>query len=85
MREAYQVARNNDGARGIDGVTFGAIEESGAEGFLVQIRDELVTNTYRPMQPRQWALDNRVGYKVFQRSPASRCSRSLTFQNALPS
>src|ERR1017187_359406 len=48
LREAYQMARSNDGAPGIDGVTFEAIEESGAEGFLVQIRDELVTNTYRP-------------------------------------
>src|SRR5579863_6265384 len=53
LREAYQMARSNDGAPGIDGVTFGAIGESGAEGFLVQIRDELVTNTYRPMQPRK--------------------------------
>src|SRR5665647_731282 len=46
LREAYQMARSNDGAPGIDGVTFEAIEESGAESFLVQIRDELVTNTY---------------------------------------
>src|SRR6266545_5204737 len=53
LREAYQMARSNDGAPGIDGVTFEAIEESGAENFLVQIRDELVTNTYRPMQARK--------------------------------
>src|SRR5664279_5210347 len=38
LREAYQMARSNDGAPGIDGVTFEAIEESGAESFLVQIR-----------------------------------------------
>ena len=50
LQEAYQMARKNDGAPGIDGVTFEAIEEGGAESFLVQIRDELVTNTYRPMQ-----------------------------------
>ncbi|MFZ1005959.1 MAG: reverse transcriptase domain-containing protein [Candidatus Sulfotelmatobacter sp.] len=53
LREAYRMARSNDGAPGIDGVTFEAIEESGAEGFLTQIRDELVTNTYRPMRARK--------------------------------
>ncbi len=49
--EAYQMAKKNNGAPGIDGVTFEAIEESGAEMFLQQIRDELVTNTYRPTPP----------------------------------
>jgi len=53
LREAYRMARSNNGAPGIDGVTFEAIEENGAESFLVQIRDELVTNTYRPMQARK--------------------------------
>src|SRR6266852_5102962 len=41
LREAYQMAKSNDGAPGIDGVTFEAIEESGAENFLTQIREEL--------------------------------------------
>jgi RNA-directed DNA polymerase len=53
LREAYQMARSNDGAPGIDGVTFEAIEESGTESFLRQIREELVTNTYRPMRARR--------------------------------
>src|ERR1700683_773461 len=53
LREAYQMARSNDGAPGIDGVTFAAIEESGVESFLRQIREELVTNTYRPMRARK--------------------------------
>src|SRR5664279_3504 len=48
LREANQMAKSNHGAPGIDGVTFEAIEESGSESFLVKIRDELVTNTYRP-------------------------------------
>ncbi len=42
--------RSNDGAPGIDGVTFDAIEESGVKRFLQQINDELVSNTYRPMR-----------------------------------
>jgi RNA-directed DNA polymerase len=53
LREAYQMAKSNNGAPGIDGVTFAAIEESGPEAFLQQIRDELVANTYRPMPARK--------------------------------
>src|SRR3954447_3635892 len=40
LREAYRMARSNSGAPGIDGVTFEAIDESGPEGFLKQIREE---------------------------------------------
>src|ERR1035438_7974560 len=64
LREAYQMARSNRGAPGIDGVTFEAIEESGAEGFLAQIRDELVTNTYRPMPARKKEIPKDGGKKV---------------------
>src|SRR6266699_5361702 len=64
LREAYQMARSNDGAPGIDGVTFEAIEESGAEGFLVQIRDELVINTYRPLPARKKEIPKDEGKKV---------------------
>ena len=53
LREAYQMAKSNDGAPGIDGVTFEAIEESGTGSFLKQIQDELVSNTYRPMRVRK--------------------------------
>src|ERR1039457_315740 len=53
LYEAYRMAKANGGAPGIDGVTFEAIEESGVEGFLRQIRDELQTNTYRPMRARK--------------------------------
>jgi RNA-directed DNA polymerase len=64
LREAYQMAKSNRGAPGIDGVTFEAIEESGAESFLVQIRDELVTNTYRPMAARKKEIPKDGGKKV---------------------
>src|SRR6516164_7829129 len=47
------LAKSNDGAPGIDGVTFEAIEESGVESFLKQIQDELVHNTYQPMRVRK--------------------------------
>ena len=53
LHEAYRMAKSNNGAPGMDGVTFEAIEESGEEGFLRQIQDELVTHTYRPMRARR--------------------------------
>ena len=56
LRTAYAVAKANDGAPGIDGVTFDAIEAAGVEGFLAQIRDELVTVSYRPQRNRQRAI-----------------------------
>ena len=45
LRTAYAAAKANNGAPGIDGVTFAAIEASGVEGFLQQLRDELVSRT----------------------------------------
>src|SRR3954447_11000864 len=62
--EAYERARSNNGAPGIDGVTFEAIEESGVERFLKQIRDELVSNTYRPMRARKKEIPKDGGKKV---------------------
>ena len=53
LRAAYAVAKQNDGAPGIDGVTFEAIEAAGVEPFLAQLRDELVSRTYRPLRNRR--------------------------------
>src|SRR5256885_16920746 len=64
LQEAYQMAKSNDGAPGIDGVTFEAIEESGVESFLKQVRDELVSNTYRPMRARKKEIPKDGGKKV---------------------
>ena len=64
IRDAYEMARSNNGAPGIDGVTFEVIEESGVESFLNQIRDELVTHTYRPMRGRKKEIPKDGGKKV---------------------
>jgi RNA-directed DNA polymerase len=61
LEAAYEMAKQNDGAPGIDGVTFGAIEESGVEPFLKQLRDELVTHQYRPMRNRRKAIPKEGG------------------------
>jgi RNA-directed DNA polymerase len=64
LGEAYQVAKANDGAPGIDGVTFEAIEQGGVEVFLEQIRDELRARTYRPMANRKTEIPKGGGTKV---------------------
>jgi RNA-directed DNA polymerase len=64
LQEAYQMAKGNDGAPGIDGITFDAIEESGVESFLKQIQDELVHNTYQPMRVRKKEIPKDGGTKV---------------------
>ncbi len=53
LREAYEMARRNGGAAGIDGETFEAIEGGGREAFLDGIRVDLVSRTYRPSANRK--------------------------------
>jgi RNA-directed DNA polymerase len=53
LHAAYAVAKQDNGAPGIDGVTFGAIEAAGVGEFLAQLRDELVARTYRPLRNRR--------------------------------
>jgi RNA-directed DNA polymerase len=64
LREAYALAKKNNGAPGIDGVTFEVIEAGGVEAFLGQIRDELLTRTYRPMRNRRKEIPKDGGHKV---------------------
>ncbi len=64
LQEAYEMAKSNDGAPGVDGVTFEAIEENGLKSFLKQIRDELVNYTYRPMPARKKEIPKDGGKKV---------------------
>jgi len=64
LRAAYALAKANDGAPGIDGVTFESIEVAGVDGFLAQLRDELVTFRYRPLRNRRHAIPKDGGTKV---------------------
>src|SRR6202140_5409421 len=64
LQEAYKMAKKNNGAPGIDGVTFEAIEESGAERFLKQIQDGLVHQTYWPMRARKKEIPKDGGTKI---------------------
>ena len=61
LHEAYALAEENDGAPGVDGVTFEAIEAHGVEVFLEQIRDELVGRTYKPLPARRQEIPKGGG------------------------
>jgi len=61
LAEAYALAKKNNGAPGIDGVTFEAIEAGGVDIFLEQIRDDLVQGTYRPLRNRKQAIPKDGG------------------------
>ena len=61
LREAYRLAKENNGAPGVDGVTFEAIETSGVEAFLQQLQDALVQGTYQPTRLRHQAIPKDGG------------------------
>ena len=61
IRQAYKLAKVNNGAPGIDGVTFEAIEESGLDDFLTEIANELVSCTYLPTRNRRKEIPKEGG------------------------
>jgi RNA-directed DNA polymerase len=77
---AYEMAKQNDGAPGTDGVTFEAIEADGVDGFLDQLREELVQRSYRPQRPRKVGIPKEGG-KIRQLSIPS--IRDRVVQGAL--
>ena len=61
LTEAYRLAKKNNGAPGIDGVSFEAIEADGVEPFLAELREELVHRTYRPQRVRRVGIPKEGG------------------------
>jgi RNA-directed DNA polymerase len=62
--ESYILVKANNGAPGIDGMTFDDIEDLGEEEFLKQIQEELCTRTYRPLGNRKKEIPKDGGTKV---------------------
>ncbi len=52
LEEAYRMVKRNNGAPGIDGMTFDDIEQSGVQNFIENIQEELANGTYQPCRNR---------------------------------
>src|SRR5712672_2383962 len=53
LNHAYQLARANDGAPGVDGESFEDIESKGLEVWMNGLREELRNQTYQPQPVRR--------------------------------
>ena len=70
LEEAYHIAKRNGGAPGLDGQTFEAIEATGLDTFLAEIRDELLTGRYKPKPNRRVDIPKGEGKVRTLQSPA---------------
>ena len=61
LNHAYRLARSNGGAPGVDGVKFSDIEAAGLEEWLASLREELRTDTYKPMPVRRVMIQKPGG------------------------
>jgi RNA-directed DNA polymerase len=61
LAEAYRRCRRNGGAEGVDGETFAAIEDAGAERWLGNLRQELRAKTYAPAPLRRVWIEKSNG------------------------
>src|ERR1700747_2049661 len=80
LRAAYEMAKQNDGVLGVEGVTFEAMEAQGAEALLEKLRDELTGRTYKPLPARRQEIP-KDGGKV--RILSIRAIRDRVVQGAL--
>jgi len=61
LAHAYELAKTNKGAPGVDGVTFETIEAAGVEGWLTALEEELRGKTYRPQPVRRVTIPKPGG------------------------
>jgi len=53
LAHAYELAKANGGAPGVDEQDFAEIEAAGKTGWLAELRKELIEETYRPAPVRR--------------------------------
>ena len=80
LEEAYQIAKGNGGAPGIDGQSFRDIESAGRVAFLAAVREDLITGRYKPMPNRRVEIPKGNGKVRTLQIP---CIRDRVVQGAL--
>jgi len=72
LREAYQLAKDNHGAPGVDGVTFEQVEGEGVELLLERLSRELREKSYEPLPCRHVNIPKEGGKVRCLKIPAIR-------------
>ncbi len=72
LKEAYRLAKKNNGAPGVDGVTFEQIETKGLDTFLQTISDELREKKYESLPCRHVDIPKENGKVRGLKIPAIR-------------
>ena len=80
LEEAYRLSKRNGGAPGIDGLSFDDIEAMTPERFLEDIRQELLTGSYKPQKNRRVDIPKGKGKVRTLQIP---CIRDRVVQGAL--
>ena len=63
LTEAYRRVKENKGAAGVDGRSFGSIEKQGLEDFLKDLGEDLRKRTYKPSAVKRVWIDKANGGK----------------------
>ena len=72
LRAAYQEAKANDGAPGLDGESFEFIETQGVEKFLTAIREELLSAVTTRARTGGWRFPRAMVRPAGSEFPPSR-------------
>lgn len=72
LERAYDLAKKNNGAAGVDGVTFEEIEEAGRERYLLEILQSLLKGDYLPQAYREVSIPKTNGKKRVLKIPTIR-------------
>lgn len=64
LKESYRLAKQNNGAPGIDYLTFTDIEKYGVDKYLLELQTELINKTYYPNRNRLKEIPKAKGTRT---------------------